>query len=349
MGGRVQRCPSGHHEQVRFNSCRHRACPRCAYRAMDLWLDSQTERLLDTDHFHVIFTVPSELRPLWAWNSRSLADTLFDVVRETLSELLDDLKFLCARPGVLAALHTWGRTLVLHPHIHCLVTGGGVTPEGRWKAVRNGFLLPSCVVRLVYRGKLLSRLEAMLRADQLRLPTGWNLGHAMGALRASSRKHWNVRIEKRYEHGVGVATYLARYMRGGPIKSSRVLASDGKTVSFRYGDHRRTDARGRAPDAVMTLDVAEFSRRWFRHVPEKGQRVVRAFGLYHHAYRDRLEACRAQCGEGRARRRRKRRPAPEQRCPRCGSLLVDGPMVPPSWIEVPIPTGIPPPPPEVSP
>lgn len=342
LGGRVERCPDGHHEAVRFNSCRHRSCPRCAYRAIDPWLDKQEKRLLGTDHFHVVFTIPMEFRLLWAWNGRQMADALFDVVRETLFELLDDPKFLGARPGVLATLHTWGRTLILHPHIHCLVTGGGVTPDGRWKPVRNGFLLPLRVVRLVYRGKLLSRIEGMLRANQLELPPSWNLGHAMGALRAASRKKWNVLIRDRYEHGVGVAIYLARYMRGGPIKDSRLLACDRDGVTFRYGDHRNADARGRAPDAAMTLSIEQFTRRWLRHVPEKGQRVLRVLGLYHHAYRDRLEACRAQCDE-RPPKRRRRRPPTERRCPECRALLVDGPIVEPSWIEAPTPVSHSPP------
>ena len=224
------------------------------------------------------------------------------------------------------------------------MTGGGVTSDGRWKPVRNGYLLPIRVVRLVYRGKLLSRIESMVRGNQLRLPDGWNLGHAIGALRAASRKHWNVRIEERYAHGVGVATYLARYMRGGPIKSSQLVARDSDSVTLRYRDYRRADARGRAPKAVMKLTIEEFARRWFRHVPEKGQRVIRAYGLYHHSHRERLEACRAQCDEDpRAKRRRKRRPPFERRCPICRSPLVDGPMVAPSWLQAPEPAGLPPP------
>ena len=116
MGGRVVRCPEGHHQAVRFNSCRHRSCPRCAYRSVESWLDAKEELLLGVDHFHVIFTVPSELRPLWAWNGRVLSDLLFDVVKATMFTFLDDPRHLGARPGVLAALHTWSRTLVLHPH-----------------------------------------------------------------------------------------------------------------------------------------------------------------------------------------------------------------------------------------
>lgn len=344
MGGRIERCPDGHHEEVRYNSCRHRSCPRCAYRSVEDWLDTQEERLLATSHFHVTFTLPSELRPLWEWNRRLMADVLFEVVMATLFKFLDNPDHLGARPGVLAALHTWGRTLAAHPHIHCLVSAGGVTPEGQWKPVTNGYLFPVQAVKVVYRGMLLQKVELLVRAGRLCLPKGWNLGHAMGALRAAARKKWNVRVEDRYEHGVGVATYLARYMRGGPIKSSRLIACDNQGVTFRYGNHRNADARGRARDAVMMLTLEEFTRRWLRHVPEKGQRVIRAYGLYHHAYRDRLEVCRAQCGEDPScRPRRKRRPPIENRCPVCNALLVEGAKVPPSWLEIPATTGLPPP------
>jgi len=347
MGGRVELCPNGHHDAVRFNSCRHRSCPRCAYRSVESWLDAKEKMLLGVDHFHVIFTVPSELRPLFEWNGRVLSDLLFEVVKATIFEFLEDPKHLGARPGILAALHTWSRTLVLHPHIHCLVSAGGVTPDGRWKPVKNGYLVPVEAVKVVYKGKLLDGIEKLLRGNRLRLPGGWNLGHAIGALRACARKKWNVRVEDRYEHGLGVATYLARYMRGGPIKSSRLVACDADGVVFRYG--RSGSDRGRSRNATMRLPLEQFARRWFRHVPEKGQRVIRSWGLYHHSHRERLEACRAQCDEDPRKKRRKRRPALERRCPVCRCLPVDGPMVPPDWPQAPIPTSHSPPAIEVSP
>ena len=339
-------CPEGHHREVRYNSCRHRSCPRCAYKAIDEWLDKKQEMLLPNDHFHVIFTIPAELRPLWAWNSRSMADVLFAVVRETFFEFLDDPRHLGARPGVLAALHSWGGSMVLHPHIHCLVTAGGVTPDGQWKPVRNGFLLPVRAARVVYRGKLLSRLEGLIRSGAFRLPSDWNLGTAMGALRATPRKKWNIRIEERYKHGVGVATYLARYMRGGPIKNSRLLGFDGKKVSFRYGDHRNADAQGRARDGVMELYVEDFVGRWLQHVPKKGQRVIRAYGLYHPAFRERLEHCREACEEEGDRPQRHRKPRDpgrwRNRCPVCRALLVErGRVKPFAFLEQV--TGVPPP------
>ena len=125
LGGHVQACPEGHIERVWYNSCRHRFCPQCAQLQIAQWLEKQKARLLACEHYHVIFTLPSELNPLWLANVRVLASLFFHAAWDTLSALLGDPKYLGATPGMIAALHTWGQTLVLHPHLHCLVTGGG--------------------------------------------------------------------------------------------------------------------------------------------------------------------------------------------------------------------------------
>src|SRR5215467_4246090 len=146
LGGHVQACPDGHMSRIWYNSCRHRSCPQCAYLQTERWLAFQQARLLACDHYHVIFTLPHELNPLWLANIPVMTTLLFQAVRDTLGALLGDPKYLGAQPGIIAALHTWSQTLVLHPHVHCLVTGGGLTPDGHWKAVHNGFLLPARVV-----------------------------------------------------------------------------------------------------------------------------------------------------------------------------------------------------------
>lgn len=120
LGGHVRRCPQGHVTEIWYNSCRHRACPRCCSQRISQWLDGWQAQILPTDHFHVIFTLPSELHELWRWNRAALTAVLFSSVRETLLTLLSDSKWLGATPGILATLHTWGRTLALHPHVHCL-------------------------------------------------------------------------------------------------------------------------------------------------------------------------------------------------------------------------------------
>lgn len=171
LGGHVQACPDGHIERVWYNSCRHRFCPQCAQLQVTQWLERQRARLLACDHYHVIFTLPRELNALWLANVRELANGLFHAAWDTLSELLGDPKYLGATPGMIAALHTWGQTLVLHPHLHCLVTGGGLAGD-TWRAVRNGYLLPARVGMPMFRGKLLAALHTVLDAGQLSLPEG---------------------------------------------------------------------------------------------------------------------------------------------------------------------------------
>jgi hypothetical protein len=294
LGGHTEVCPEGHVEQVWYNSCRHRSCPQCAYREIDRWLEAKREQLLPCDHYHVIFTLPSELRLLWRWNPLEMGQLLFQVVRDTLMSLLEDPRHLGARPGILATLHTWGRTLVLHPHVHCLVTGGGLTANGDWKAVRDGFLLPVRVLRLIYRGKFLSKLETLLREGRLSLPGNLTVERALGLLKTVARKTWNVCIRERYRHGEGVATYLARYMRGGPIKNHRLVASDESSVTFRYGDHQDLDTQGRPTEKVMKLPVSEFLHRLLLHVPLPGFHVVRGYGLYSRTGKRDLETCRSR-------------------------------------------------------
>ena len=172
LGGHVQSCPDGHMSRIWYNSCKHRSCPQCAFLQIERWLSKQQARLLGCDHYHVIFTIPHDLNPVWLDNVRLMTSLLFAGVRDTLLELLGDPKYLGAQPGIMAALHTWGQTLVLHPHIHCLVTGGGLTPEGHWVAVCTGYLLPGRVVMAVFRGKLLDALRRAWCRGDLQLPAG---------------------------------------------------------------------------------------------------------------------------------------------------------------------------------
>jgi hypothetical protein len=166
LGGHIQACAEGHVERVWYNSCRHRLCPQCAWLQVERWLVRQKARLLACDHYHVIFTMPHELNDLWLANVAAMTQLLFATVHEALDQLLGDEMYLGACPGLIAALHTWSQTLLLHPHLHCLVTGGGLTDAGLWRPVRKGFLLPVRVVIAVFRGKL----RQGLAHDQLTLP-----------------------------------------------------------------------------------------------------------------------------------------------------------------------------------
>jgi hypothetical protein len=252
---------------------------------------------LPTDHFHVIFTLPSELHARWRWNRAALTEVLFSSVRETLVTLLSDSKWLGAQPGIVATLHTWSRTLAWHAHLHGLISGGGLTVHGAWVAVRTGYLLPVAVVRALFRGKVLGAIERLWLTGQLTEPPHYAEDGVRQVLVEAARRKWNIRVAERYRHGRGVMKYLARYVRGGPIKDHRLVHFDGQQVTFWYGNQRDLDHQGKPRQAKLTLSVEEFLRRWSDHVPLPGVHTVRAWGLYASTQRRQLEEGRTQLPE----------------------------------------------------
>jgi hypothetical protein len=182
---------------------------------VERWLTKQKPRLLACDHFHVILTMPHEFNDLWLAHVEGMSQRLFASVHDTLLELLGDEKDLGAKPGVIATRHTWSQTVRLHPHLHCLVTGGGLTEAGQWGAVRHGFLLPMRVVMAVFRGKLLAAIRQGLHQGQLTPPPGKSAQPVENLRNKLGRQKWNVHIRERYPYGHGVLIYLARYLRGG--------------------------------------------------------------------------------------------------------------------------------------
>ena len=350
LGGHVQACPDGHFTRIWYNSCRHRSCPQCASLQTERWLTLQQARLLACDHYHVIFTLPHDLNALWLANVPVMSGLLFQVVRDTLDTLLADPKYLGAQPGIIAALHTWSQTLVLHPHLHCLVTGGGLTPDGHWKAVRNGFLLPVRVVMAVVRGKMLDAIRRACARDEWVLPEAMRPQQFLNRLNRLGHAQttpWNVHIRERYRHGAGVVTYLARYLRGGPLKNARLVAWDGDRVTFTYRASAAEQASGAAPRSRMTLSSADFLQRWLLHVPAPHTRTVRSYGLYHHTHTEALACCRVQVGQPPVvvpvaldwqTVCAQRGDVHPERCPACGQLLVctgvipRGGAPPPRWI-----------------
>lgn len=291
MGGHVQRCPDHHEEHVQYHSCKHRSCPRCQALAKARWAEQQQSRLLTCDHYHVIFTLPHELLDLWQHNARWFANTLFQASRDTLITLLEDEKHLGATPGILMALHTWGRTLSLHPHVHCLVSGGGLDKQQRWRPLRYDYLLPVAVVKALYKGKLLARIWDALSSHNLQLPAGQGQGDIQRLLRRLNDKPWNVRIQERYPQGRGVMLYLSRYVKGGAITDRRIGHADGQRVTFGYLDHHDQKRK------QMTLSTEHFIQRVLWHVPEPGQHTVRHYGLYAHHGLCKRALCRSQLGQ----------------------------------------------------
>ena len=338
-GGQVQRCPEGQVAQLWCNGCKHRCCPQCAPVQTERWLDRIKARLLGGAHYHVVFTLPHEFNPLWLKNPDVMPSLFFRSVRDTLMGLLGDDQYLGALPGLILTLHTWGRTWVLHPHIHALVTAGGWAGTGVWQATRKDDLLPVQVVKALLRGKLLAAIRTALESGELRLPAEVSESQLRTLLNKWGRKAWNLHIQTRYDHGEGVLTYLARYVRGGPIRNARLLHADEDPVTFRYTDHR--DGK----DKTMDLSPEQFMQRLFLHVPEPGAHRVRYYGLYARGQQELLNECRQHVGQPPiepveyldwqiyCQRRGWAQPG---RCPVCGKPLLCTDAFPPGGIPPPL-------------
>jgi hypothetical protein len=282
-------CPKGHEDKIQTHSCKHRSCPICADKARHNWVESQQLRLLNCSHFHVVFTLPHEYLYLWQYNRKWFTKTFFKTCRDTLIELLEDKKYLGATPGILMTLHTWGRQLNYHPHIHCLVTAGGITKSNNWKNLDSDFLLPIRVVKSFFRGKYQYRIKNAIDNKELQLPDDCSLNSMLAIYRQTYQKQWSVRIQEKYEHGKGVMLYLSRYMKGGPINPKQIICCD-KAVSFHYKDHRDQKIK------VLSLKLEEFMRRILWHVPEIGVHVVRHYGLYASRNQKKRNICRKVVG-----------------------------------------------------
>lgn len=273
LGGHAGVCEAGH-ISVWYNACRHRCCPRCSFTRVQRWLERQARILLGCAHHHLVFTVPHDLNELWLLNQALLGELLFGAARGALFELAEDRRYLGARPGALMALHTWGQQVTLHPHVHCLVTAGGVDAEGRWRHCRRRHFLPAEPLKRLFRGKVLAGLQRLARRGELRLPAGWSAESVRALGVRLGHKRWNVHVRERYRDPSAVLSYLGRYLHGGAFGEGRLVALDAERVSFRYKDYRL------GLEKVISLPVSEFVRRYLLHVPPQGFHMVRGYGLY---------------------------------------------------------------------
>lgn len=262
MGSHADVCEHGHVENVYYNSCRHRSCPQCQYLKTEHWLRRQQARLLDTQHHHWVFTIPHSLLPLWRFHQQKVQDILFKSVQLVLKQLASDTKYLNAQPGMFLALHTWGRNLSLHPHIHCLITHGGLNEQGQWVVPKQKCMFPAKVMMQLFRGKFLAQLKDAFSASEL--PTNQQL----------YASDWVVHCCKPYDHGDGVAKYLARYMRGGAIRNGQLIQADDQVV-FRYKSHRT------GKKETLRLSSTDFIKRLLQHVMIPSKQTMRCYGLYH--------------------------------------------------------------------
>src|SRR5208283_2252810 len=279
LGGHVDACSGCGFTRISYNSCRDRHCPKCQAGKRAAWLETRLERLLPIGYFHVVFTLPDVLQPLILHNQRRLYNLLFQAASATLLALSADPHRLGAQIGVTAILHTWGQQLRFHPHLHCVVTGGGLSLDGqRWVAGQRHYFLPVKVLGKLFRGKFLAALKAMYHAGQLTL-TGsvapLNDPHAFQQLLvALYGRKWIVYAKRPFGGAQQVFRYLGRYSHRVAISNSRLLSVDNDEVSFQWKDY----ADGHQTK-VKCLPAEEFLRRFLMHVLPKGFVRIRHYGL----------------------------------------------------------------------
>lgn len=287
LGGYVEVCPDGHIARAHYNSCKHRSCTLCNGLLKERWLLARKAKLLDCPHYHGIFTVPHEFIPLWLYNRAEFMKLLFQGTHQALMTFLSDPKYLGAMPGILMCFHSWGRNLSLHPHVHCLITAGGLDEEGKWRQPRRSHFLPVKALMLVYRGIMTKLLHEALEQQQLTLPPGTNRFVWHKRIKATKAKAWNVHLRERYDHAQGVVTYLAKYVRGGPLRD-RQITLQGDTIILQYQSHKTQKTER------VHFNPVQFLCQFLHHVPEKNSHVVRGFGLYGNNQLKRLNQARGQ-------------------------------------------------------
>ena len=283
LGGHVERCLDCGHEKIAYNSCRNRHCPKCQALSRARWLERESKLLLPVEYHHVVFTLPSARAELASANAAALYHLLMQSASQTLREVAANPKRLGAQIGVLMVLHTWGQNLHLHPHVHCVVTGGGlscnargeVEASPRWVSCRPGFFLPVRVLSRVYRGKFLAGLRALHAQGKLTLPSLLQDPASFTAwLSPLYAKEWVVYAKPPFGGPEQVLKYLARYTHRVAISNHRLVKLEDGRMTFRYKDY--ADSR---KEKLLTLSAEEFLRRFVQHVLPKGFMKIRHYGL----------------------------------------------------------------------
>jgi hypothetical protein len=326
LGGHKDRCADCQYEApISYNSCRSRCCPKCQAQARQRWLEAQQRDLLNTNYFHVVFTVPHDLNPLALTSPQPFFDLLFEASSQTLLEVAADPKRLGAEIGFLSILHTWSSNLLPHYHVHCVVPGGGLSADHRqWIHTSHPlFLLPIPVLRTVFRNKFLAGLRQLYRKAMLdcRGPAAafsepaWfeELTAKLG------KKTWFVYAKPPFGGPAHVLRYLGRYTHRMAISNHRLLAFDGNRVSFRWRDY----AHG-SRQRLMTLNAQEFLRRFFLHVLPRGFVRIRHYGLLANRFRKRLLPLAHELLAADGRQQLPPPPLPDRdlwHCPRCGKAM----------------------------
>ena len=303
LGGHVvQQCDDCGHQRIQYNSCRNRHCPKCQAMARAAWLEKRESELLPVPYFHVVFTLPHELGPLALQNKRVVYGILFRAAAQTLLEIAADPKYLGAKIGCLMVLHTWGQNLMHHPHVHAIVTGGGLSADGsRWihgkqSKRRKPFFAPGKVLSRVFRGKFIDSLKRTFRSGKLefhgRLKSLGDEAAFEQLLNKSVRHDWIVYAKRPFSSPACVLKYLARYTHRVAISNRRLVELRNGRVSFRYKDYS-DDQQSK----VLPLSSSEFIRRFLMHTLPSGFVRIRYYGFLANRHRnERIEKCRDLLG-----------------------------------------------------
>jgi Putative transposase/Transposase zinc-binding domain len=293
LGGHVERCDRCDHQRICYNSCRDRHCPKCQSLVRAQWLEDRRSELLDTQYFHVVFTVPQPIAAIALQNKETVYNILFRAAAETLRTIAADPEHLGAQIGFFAVLHTWGQVLSIHPHLHCVVPGGGISPDGtRWISCRPNYLLPVPVLAPLFRRLFLDYLRQAFDAGDLQFFSSLEPLRIRDAflrhIAPCREKDWVVYAKRPFAGPEEVLKYVARYTHRVAISNNRLLdINDGK-VQFRWKDYRDGNRH-----KTMTLGANEFIRRFLLHVLPDGFQRIRYFGFLANRYRaEKLALCR---------------------------------------------------------
>lgn len=286
LGGHVDACDTCGQLKISYNSCRNRHCPKCQTITQERWIAARKADLLNVGYFHCVFTLPDSLNAVALQNPRVVYDVLFRAAAETLTELAADRHYLGAAIGLTAILHTWGQTLTFHPHLHCVVPGGGLTPTGQWRATGPHFFLPVKVLSRTFRGKFLALLQAAPLACGGDLAPLQDPMARRAWLAPLYAREWVVYCKPPFRHAGRVLDYLGRYTHRVAIANSRLVSLVNGHVTFRWRDYRD----GNRPK-LMTLDADEFLRRFLLHVLPPGFTRIRHYGLLSPRNKSRLRRC----------------------------------------------------------
>ena len=284
LGGHVLRCTGCQHDQVSYNSCRNRHCPKCQAVAAKRWQKARQADLLPVDYYHVVFTLPAPISDIAYYNKAVVYGLLFEIAAQTLTTIAADPKHLGAEVGATLVLHTWGSALTHHPHVHGIVPGGGLSPDGKhWVSCKPGFFLSVRVLSRLFRRRFIEALADAHRAGKLQFfGDNAKLAHPKAFARwlAPLRKiEWVVYAKRPFAGPEAVLAYLSRYTHRVAIANSRLIAMDERGVTFKWKDYRDKGNPDRPRHKTMTLSADEFMRRFLLHVLPAGFHRIRHFGL----------------------------------------------------------------------